>query len=269
MGTEEGRERWVVDRKNGALTRVGSKSCHFVALSRSRNLSVCLVRETARVSENHSSPLLSSPLFTAACAAKDRCPSKYKFAKSNSKTAEFCRGLRRSVCILPLDQPSSSSSSSSFSSSSSASSSSSSFLLPCRAFPLPPSNLPASCFQYREPCRLVLRHHRILLDVLVPLGSYVHLHHLLPSPSCPPSFLTSRFPSRAPLMGLNAPLLLRDLGGSQIHSFGCVDFRAKFARLHESVVVGQDLAARAREERRKRARKGDEDRRAREEARKR
>lgn len=117
----------------------------YVALSRSRNLSVCLVRETARVSENH-----SSPLFTAARAAKDRCPSKYKFAKSNSKTAEFCRGLRRSVCILPLDQPpSSSSSSSSFSSSSSASSSSSpsssffSSSLPLclpRAFPPPVSS---------------------------------------------------------------------------------------------------------------------------------
>lgn len=64
-------------------------------------------RETVRVSQNLSSPLVG------AAAAKDRCPSKYKFAKSNSKTAEFCRGLCGSVCILPVDQPPSSSSSSS------------------------------------------------------------------------------------------------------------------------------------------------------------
>lgn len=86
-----------------------------------------------------------------------------------------------------------------------------------------------------------------------PPQFYDHLHHLLRSPSRLPSFFTSRPPSWT--HGLRSPLSLHDLAGPQIRSFGRVDFRAKFARSHESVVVGQDLAARAREERRKRARR--------------
>lgn len=150
-------------------------------LSRGREISgsVSCERERERPrAYPRTSLLLSSPLFlagAAASAAKDRCPSKYKFAKSNraklrsfaavcAAPCVYCRWISPLLLLHPLLlHPL--------------------LLLPpllhllrLRALSLSLSLSLSSPFtppvSRREPCRLVLRHHRILLDVLlVPLSS--------------------------------------------------------------------------------------------------